>query len=178
MSYCSVDDVKLLLTFAVFKPNAQGGIQFDDPTIQKFIDRAGTYIQSDFSTKIDFSKVPQITDTIPPPFAIQDLTIFKTSELLLVALHGAQRSVETVTDVMYWQAEYKRLGDKIYKNQVVLQIPDGNGGIIDLYQAGQKFQNTDKYPPAFSDTKYGNWRGGQPDGFPDRSVGSLPASPF
>lgn len=170
-SYCTVDDVKLLLKFSVFKPNAQGGQQFSDPDIEAFIVRASSHLEHDFSTKIDFSKVPAPPDT---PGAINDLAVFKTSELLLVALHGAQRSVENITDVMYWQSQYADLGKKIYSSGVILKLADGT----DLYQGGQKFQNTDMFPPVFGDTKYGNWDRNAPDGFPDSWGGSLPPSPF
>lgn len=165
MSYCTVDQVKLLSKFTVFKPNAQNQVQFSDPEVQSFIDRADMTIRADLSTLVDFSKVPNVPND---PEDIQNLSIYKTTELLLVALHGAQRSVDTVTDIMYWQKQYQAVVDRILRGASVLVLADGTSVYI-----GGKFTNTDQKPVVFGDTKYGT-----PgfDDYPD-SWGGLPGTP-
>jgi len=162
MAYCTVDQVKLLSKFTVFKTNTEGNPTFSDSEIQALIDRADIQIRSDLSTRIDFSKVTAIGDTYPTNEPIQTLSIFKTTELALVSMHGAQRTVQQITDVQYWQKEYQELREKLFEGSVILVDANGNP----LYWPGQRFRNTDRTLPAFGDTKYGEYCPQQEGKFP------------
>jgi hypothetical protein len=153
MSYCSINQVTLLSGATVFKTNAAGNPQTDPGDVQAFIDRADMTIRTDLSTKINFSKVPAVdAKPYPTPEPIQNLSIYKTTELLLVYMHGPQRTVMQVTDIQWWRKQYDDLKLKIVMGAVLLQVGDTN-----LYQPGQAYANTDKTAPAFGDTKYGDY---------------------
>ena len=160
MSYCSTDQVKLLSRFTVFKPSAGGQATFSDSDIQDLIDRADMTIRSDLSMQLDFTRVGDIYDSFPTPEPLQTLSVYKTTELALVTMHGAQRTVQQVTDIQWWQKQYEDLKKKILRGATILV--DATGASI--YLTGQRFINTDKTQPQFGDTKYGDFMGIQNEG--------------
>lgn len=159
--YCTVAQVKLLSKFTVFKTNSEGVETFSDAEIQALIDRADTMIKSELSSRIDFSRVPDI-GTAPPPDAITNLSIYKTTELALVTMHGPQRKVAEISDIQYWQNQYRDMVAQVQCGSVILLDPNGNT----LYQAGARFRNTDSTNPAFGDTKYGEYNPAKEGLFP------------
>lgn len=156
--YCTEASVRFYLRKAGVD---ESRISSDD--MKQAIDDAGKVARVDLSTQIDFTTVNQIDGVPPTPDAINLLTLYKTCEFCLVIIHGAQRSVETITDVMYWMKKYKELLEAI--NEGSVKVTDANGESPD--NGVSSFTNTKPLggndSPVFGDTKYGTFSPDGPD---------------
>lgn len=167
---CTPDDVTLLLRFSVLKPNSDGSPKMSEDEIVAIIGRAEQHITKDISQVVDMSLVPQISDTPATPEPIHQMAIAKSTELILVSVYSAARQVDTITDLQYWKKEYDQIKEDILECSVKLSYVK-NGVVVDPYNSGMRFVNTDTEAQVFGDTKYGEAIGPPEytDGFPSES---------
>jgi len=114
------------------------------------IANADKQIQVDLARYIDFDLVPD--DAVSCNF-INMLSQFKTCELVLVRMFGAQRNIEEVDDITYWQKEYDALLQQVIDGIIPAELNDGTA----IGTGGQTFVNRAKtgIAPALGVGKYG-----------------------
>jgi hypothetical protein len=113
-------------------------------------------IRTDLSSLIDFDLVP---DTDPPdstnPEFLNKLSQFKTCEYSLVALHGANRKVQEVSDVQYWQKKYEDYLAVVLSGKIPIELGDGTS----IIKSGQRYTQDSKadVKPALGTDKNGEF---------------------
>jgi hypothetical protein len=86
-------------------------------TILDRISAAESMVEMDLSSVISGTELAVLGATSK---AINLLTLFKSVELTLVTYYGAGRKIDEVSDIKYFQDEYKKLLDKILAGDISL----------------------------------------------------------
>lgn len=115
----------------------------DDVTLQ--IAQADKILKEDVGNFINVSLIPATGASPTTPFYVNRLSQYKVAELVLIALHGASRKAEDVSDIQYWQKQYSNpdpatgemfgLLEKIFSGSISLVLSDGT----DISTGGKKF---------------------------------------
>jgi hypothetical protein len=121
-----------------------------DATVENRITQADKKVQTDLSSKIDFSAI-----VVNPDF-INQLSQYKTAELCLVYLYGKKRKVDENSDIDYWIQEYNDLLEDVKTEKVPLE--DGSDPAVDIGKSTSTVTNAARsgIEPALGQGKWGD----------------------
>jgi hypothetical protein len=140
--------------------------EYSDANVTSQIAQADEIIKQDVGNYITVASIPDTGDSPATPFYINRLSQYKTAELVLIALHGASRKAEDVSDIMYWQKQYsnpnpiagERIGllEQIQSGSIELVLSDGTN----IGKGGQRFVRDakDGIEPAMGLNDFGEFR--------------------
>ena len=124
-----------------------------DSQIQDRISQSDNLVNMDLQLLVDFSKVPDVTDSNFPLF-INLLSQYKSCYLVLFKLFGSKRSGDDVSDIDTWKKEYDNLLHDCKTGKIPMTLQDGtpiNYGVNTL-GIGRKSTS-----PVLGTNKYGKF---------------------
>ena len=141
MAYSTIDECRRWVSKALTTEDIA------DAKVTALIADADKKVREDLSKLIDVSLIPDVVDVPPTPEWINEMSRYKTNELVLVSLFGVNRE-DINTDVKYWKDEY---------NTKLEQAQNGEFDLGDLALATQTFTGDSKkdVTPALGDGFYG-----------------------